>query len=58
MDAKCPRCDEKGEFDPATQVFRCGHCGAELAFEDYVAEFARINDEKALDYAGRGNPTP
>jgi tRNA(Ile2) C34 agmatinyltransferase TiaS len=58
LEAKCPRCDGKGEFDPSTQAFRCPNCGVSLAFEEYVEEFARINDEKALDYAGKGNPTP
>ncbi len=58
MDAKCPRCGEKGSFDPATQLFACSSCGTTLKFEDYVEEFAGINDEKALDYMGKGNPTP
>ena len=58
MDAKCPRCGEKGSFDPATQVFSCPGCGTTLDFEGYVEEFASINDEKALEYAGKGNPTP
>ncbi len=56
MEAKCPRCGEKGEFDPESQMFTCSHCEAHLAFADYVAEFAAINDEKALDYIGRGSP--
>jgi hypothetical protein len=58
LDAKCPRCGEKGDFDPATQIFTCSGCGTTLGFEDYVAEFASINDEKSLDYVGKGNPTP
>ncbi|MGA1974563.1 MAG: hypothetical protein ABSG92_02915 [Conexivisphaerales archaeon] len=58
MEAKCPRCAEKGDFDPATQVFTCHHCGTVLGFDDFVAEFQGITDEKALDYIGRGNPTP
>jgi len=58
MDAKCPCCGEKGSFDPAAQVFACSRCGTTLKFEDYVGEFASINDEKTLDYTGRGNPTP
>ncbi len=31
-------------------------CGTTLKFEDYVGEFASINDEKALDYIGKGQP--
>ena len=58
MDAKCPRCGEKGEFDPASELFRCSHCGTELKFREYVEKLDRINDEKSLDYAGRGSPTP
>jgi uncharacterized protein (DUF983 family) len=58
LDAKCPRCGEKGNFDPVTQVFNCSTCGTTLSFEDYVEEFASINDEKSLDYVGKGNPTP
>jgi transcription initiation factor IIE alpha subunit len=57
MDAKCPRCAEKGSFDPATQVFSCPSCGTTLDYESYVEEFASINDEKALEYAGKGSPT-
>ncbi len=58
MEAKCPRCGEKGDYDPPSQVFRCPSCGVSLAFDDYVAEFSAINDEKALDYVGQGHPTP
>ena len=58
MEAKCPRCGGKGSFDPASQRFTCQACGVSLAFEEYVEEFARINDEKALDYIGKGSPTP
>ncbi len=58
MEAKCPRCGEKGVYDPGTQAFKCTACGTSLTFDEYVEEFARINDEKALDYIGKGNPTP
>ena len=58
MEAKCPRCGAKGEFDPVSQMFKCAACGVSLGFEEYVEEFAGINDEKSLDYVGRGNPTP
>jgi len=49
MDAKCPRFGEKGKFDPASELFRCLHCGTELKFEEYVEKLDRINDEKSLD---------
>ena len=58
MDAKCPRCAAKGDFDTSTQVFSCSSCGTTLSFEAYVQEFASINDEKSLDYVGKGNATP
>lgn len=51
MKIRCPKCPESAELSPDYSLVRCGSCGAEMSYGEYV-KYVAHNDPGYSDILG------